>query len=517
MLDIEKFADTGQLFDNHYKLIRPLNTEGGTADVWLALDTTTVSDKEALDKAPYLDDAKLSELGLLVAIKIYKPKNALDIEGERRFREEFVIVFNCNHANLIHPTYFSIFDETPYLVLPYCQRGSSELLIGSFMNDDDLWRYIHDVAAGLNYLHHCNPPIIHQDIKPANVLIDDSGNYAITDFGISAKRMKQYASQSGDDDYEEQSGTFAYMAPERFLEGNIPSAESDIWAFGATLYELLTGHVPFGEDGGMVQPDGKVSLSFKGIKVSNDIKQLICACLSKDPSKRPTAEQILNVSKQKKFKRRPKPNSIGKTLVILCLLAVAGIVVWKLAQHNHPDPNNTETDSAQIEKTKTIDELYREAMTLLDARTTDSVQQGINQLEALADSNYVPAMYQLAITYGGMAPDDEMQYERKKLLGIKLGNNHIKDDNRLIPKTPKLEKYNDSSVNYYTRIVDLAKPEFQEVNMKSAFRAGCYYFYLKYDKAKALEFFTKANDWAIKNQDDKYRNLIEAHINACNR
>ena len=91
MLDIEKFADTGQLFDNHYKLIRPLNTEGGTADVWLALDTTTVSDKGALDRAPYLDDVKLSEVGLLVAIKIYKPKNALDIEGERRFREEFVI------------------------------------------------------------------------------------------------------------------------------------------------------------------------------------------------------------------------------------------------------------------------------------------------------------------------------------------------------------------------------------------------------------------------------------------
>ena len=224
MLDIEKFADTGQLFDNHYKLIRPLNTEGGTADVWLALDTTTVSDKDALDKAPFLDDAKLSEIGLLVAIKIYKPKNALDIEGERRFREEFVIVFNCNHANLIHPAYFSIFEETPYLVLPYCQRGSSELLIGSFAKDDDLWCYIRDVAEGLNYLHHCNPPIIHQDVKPANVLIDDSGHYALTDFGISAKRFKQLNNNS-DEYYEEQSGTFAYMAPERFIEGNIPSVE----------------------------------------------------------------------------------------------------------------------------------------------------------------------------------------------------------------------------------------------------------------------------------------------------
>lgn len=391
MLDIEKFADTGQLFDNHYKLIRPLNTEGGTADVWLALDTTTVSDKEALDKAPYLDDAKLSELGLLVAIKIYKPKNALDIEGERRFREEFVIVFNCNHANLIHPVYFSIFEETPYLVLPYCQRGSSELLIGSFMNDDDLWRYIHDVAAGLNYLHHCNPPIIHQDIKPANVLIDDSGNYAITDFGISAKRYKGVRGNQDDDDYEEQSGTYAYMAPERFIDGNIPSAESDIWAFGATLYELLTGRVPFGEDGGLVQSDDKVSLPFKGIKISKDLKLLICACLSKDPSKRPTAEQLLNATNQKRFKLAKKSNSIGMILAFFCVCAIVGLVIWKLI----PQPSLNDIPKPD-QKVTTFEERYKEAMVFVDASTMDSVRTGIEKLNILAVNNFAPAQIELA-------------------------------------------------------------------------------------------------------------------------
>ena len=410
MLDIEKFADTGQLFDNHYKLIRPLNTEGGTADVWLALDTTTVSDKGTLDKAPYLDDVKLSEVGLLVAIKIYKPKNALDIEGERRFREEFVIVFNCNHANLIHPVYFSIFEETPYLVLPYCQRGSSELLIGSFVNEDDIWHYIHDVAAGLNYLHHCNPPIIHQDIKPANVLIDDSGNYAITDFGISAKRMKQYGNQPDDDDYEEQSGTFAYMAPERFLEDNIPSAESDIWAFGATLYELLTGRVPFGEDGGLVQPDGKVSLPFKGIKISNDIKQLITTCLSKAPSKRPTAEQLLSIANRRKFNGTKKSSFIRKIITILAALAVVGIVIWILMS-----PSSDNVDHRTFEKTKTIDELYNEAMLWVDSNNADSVQQGINQLEALAEKDYAPAQVELAKTNYSLA---EKEFQSVK------GNSH---------------------------------------------------------------------------------------------
>ena len=512
MLDIEKFADTGQLFDNHYKLIRPLNTEGGTADVWLALDTTTVSDKDALDNAPFLDDAKLSEIGLLVAIKIYKPKNALDIEGERRFREEFVIVFNCNHANLIHPAYFSIFEETPYLVLPYCQQGSSELLIGGFVKDDDLWRYIHDVAAGLNYLHHCNPPIIHQDIKPANVLIDDSGNYAITDFGISAKRFKQLNSNSESDDFEEQSGTYAYMAPERFIEGNIPSAESDIWAFGATLYELLTGCVPFGEDGGLAQPEGKVSLSFKDIKISDDIKRLICACLSRNPSDRPTAEQLRDAAKQRKFKTTKKTIPIGKILAFLCLFVLAGIVAWKLIP---PNPI-IEDESDQTEITLTSEEQYSEAMAWVDASTVDSVRNGIKKLKELADSDYVPALYQLAVTYGGMT-EDELHRDRKKLLGIKLGNHNINDDIRLIPLTPESEQYNDSAISYYNRIIELDKPEYSEENMKSAFRVGYYYFYLKYNGQEAKVFFTKAKELAIKNNNQEYEQKSEKHLKVLNQ
>ena len=107
------------------------------------------------------------------------------------------------------------------------------------------------------------------------MLVDDNGNYAITDFGISAKRLRQtrrdvnktlQQSTDGYDEYEEKSGTFAYMAPERFVEGDMPSAESDIWAFGATLYELITGTVPFGEDGGSTQTENKPQLSFNGFK-----------------------------------------------------------------------------------------------------------------------------------------------------------------------------------------------------------------------------------------------------------
>ena len=195
MLNIQELADSGQLFDDHYALIRPLSIDGATADVWLALDMRTVSEEVQATVVTQLPDDEIEKVGLVVAIKIYRPQNALDIEGEQRFRDEYMIVFNCRHTNLIHPTHFSIFKDTPYLVLPYCKLGSSELLIGTKLTDNDIWDYILDVSSGLGYLHSLEPPIIHQDIKPANILLDDTHHYAITDLGISFTLQENNANQ----------------------------------------------------------------------------------------------------------------------------------------------------------------------------------------------------------------------------------------------------------------------------------------------------------------------------------
>ena len=182
MMDITAFTKSNKLFDGHYQLLRPLSTDGGTADVWLAIDVNTVD--VSVDK----DEKSIDQdTGMLVAIKIYRPKNALDIDGEQRFRDEYKIVYECRHENLLQPTNFSIYEGIPYLVLPYCKYGSSEQLIGKKLSLDDIWKFIFDVSSGLNRLHTNEPSIIHQDIKPANILIDNSKDYAITDFGISSK------------------------------------------------------------------------------------------------------------------------------------------------------------------------------------------------------------------------------------------------------------------------------------------------------------------------------------------
>ena len=199
--------------------------------------------------------------------------------------------------------------------MPYCQDGSSEKLVGKVNDPEVLWKYILDVASGLSYLHACNPPIIHQDIKPANVLIDSNGNYSITDFGISAKKENRINSY-----YEDaSSGTLVYMAPERFTENAEPLPESDIWALGATLFEIVTGDVPFGDEGGLAQEKGKTVPNIDQ-KIPNEIKKLIYSCLEKEPSKRPSAQQIVDlISERRLSKGRIK--YIYPTLII-SLLAI---------------------------------------------------------------------------------------------------------------------------------------------------------------------------------------------------
>ena len=76
MMDITAFTKSNKLFDGHYQLLRPLSTDGGTADVWLAIDVNTVD--ISIDE----ENTTGQDTGMLVAIKIYRPKNALDIDGE---------------------------------------------------------------------------------------------------------------------------------------------------------------------------------------------------------------------------------------------------------------------------------------------------------------------------------------------------------------------------------------------------------------------------------------------------
>ena len=258
----------GLLFAERYKLIRQLG-RGGFAEVWLAEDNMT---------------------NVQVAVKVYAPGTGLDDNGIKLFTQEFSLVFDMNHTNLLRPTHFDCWDRMPYLIMPLIKNGSAFKYIteGKNMPEDECWKMLHDVAAGLAYLHEKTPPLIHQDIKPDNILIDDEGRYLITDFGISARVRSTIR---GAKSQEQSGGTLAYMGPERFSTNPKPIMASDIWSLGAMMFELMTGFPPFGNHGGVLQKNGADIPVVEG-DYSQELKDIVSKCLAKDTWDRPSAGKI---------------------------------------------------------------------------------------------------------------------------------------------------------------------------------------------------------------------------------
>ena len=432
MIDIDNFSKSNKLFDGHYQLLRPLSTDGGTADVWLAIDVNTV-DVSVGDE----ENTTGQDSGMLVAIKIYRPKNALDIDGEQRFRDEYKIVYECRHENLLQPTNFSIFEGVPYLVLPYCKYGSSEQLIGKKLSSDDIWKFILDVSSGLNRLHTNEPSIIHQDIKPANILIDNSKDYAITDFGISSKHNGTHNYYYDDGN----SGTLAYMAPERFQEDAEPMC--------------LT-----------------------------DIQRLINDCLSPEPGNRPSANSIKEAALAKHY-------PINSKRKLIWIFGGIGVLVFCLLFLLFPS-KPTEPPQIPIEK------VYNDALADMKSDDATTVKHGISLMDSLSNQRYIPAIYQMAYTYGWYIEDESLK--RKKMLGIEVFNNE-KDGLYL----PKIDRYSNEALALFSKILELNDSTFAEINAQAAYRLACYYVnpnqIIKPNMAKGKKYLEQSKKWAELSND----------------
>ena len=152
---------------------------------------------------------------MVVALKIYAPDKGMDEDGVKMFSSEFTLVFNVSHKNLLTPSYYDDYNGSPYLVLPFCEKGSAQKQIGK-MDEREMAKFLLDVSSALAFLHAQHPPIIHQDIKPDNVLIDATGTYRVTDFGISTNLRSTLRKSVGIGHANDSAGTMAYMGPERF-------------------------------------------------------------------------------------------------------------------------------------------------------------------------------------------------------------------------------------------------------------------------------------------------------------
>jgi serine/threonine protein kinase len=168
-----------------------------------------------------------------VAIKCFRIGQATAWKDVELAEREARTLASLDHPKL--PKYFDHFEENGvlYLVMEKIEGESLASRRRAF-GSDEVVRMMTDVAEALRYLHERTPPIIHRDVKPANVLRRADGSYVLVDLGAVRDRSKQGGSTVV--------GTFGFMAPEQF-QGRA-SPKSDVYGLGATAIAMLTGEEP---------------------------------------------------------------------------------------------------------------------------------------------------------------------------------------------------------------------------------------------------------------------------------
>jgi serine/threonine protein kinase len=200
-----------------YRIVAPLG-EGGMAAVYKAYQQT-------MDR--------------YVALKILPRHFAADPEFVGRFEQEAKVIARLQHVHILPVHDYGTSEGFTYIVMPFVETGTlDDLLQGEPLPQDQIRKIISQVGEALHHAH--SQGLVHRDVKPSNILIDQDGNCLLTDFGIT-KVVEGTAkfTQTG-----AIIGTPAYMSPEQ-IKGETIDGRSDIYSLGIILYQLATGRAPY--------------------------------------------------------------------------------------------------------------------------------------------------------------------------------------------------------------------------------------------------------------------------------
>jgi serine/threonine-protein kinase len=229
-----------------------------------------------------------------VAVKLLDPLHGGTDIGDRFERE------GRTAARLAHPNIVQVYDageaefngrQTSYIVMEYVSGGDLKQLIDETgrLPGPELAGLCDEVCAGLAFAHEHG--VIHRDIKPHNILLDEKGHAKVTDFGIARALDTTQATRTGSF-----LGTALYSSPEQ-LQGHKVTPKSDVYSLGATLYQAAAGEPPFSgatpiEIASQHVSKAPVPPRQLGADVSEGMQALILDCLAKNPDDRPTAAGV---------------------------------------------------------------------------------------------------------------------------------------------------------------------------------------------------------------------------------
>ena len=259
---------TDSVESGRFEIIRPIG-RGAMKDVHLARDTI---------------------LGRDVALAVLRAEELDDALVERAMREVQALARLGDHPHIVTVHDTGEHDGRPYFVCQYLSGGSLRDLVRSRgrLDAGEAARLASDVCDALAHAHAAG--IVHRDVKPGNVLLDQRGHALLGDFGIAAAVDRTRLTATG-----AVLGTVSYMAPEQAKGQTVPA--SDMYALGAMLHELITGKPPFSGDVMNVlnqhlhAPPPRPSAGAPSVPAAMD--DLVAELLAKDPGARPDAAATL--------------------------------------------------------------------------------------------------------------------------------------------------------------------------------------------------------------------------------
>ena len=262
---------TGLTFAGRYQIIEELG-HGGMGRVYKVFDTD-IKEK--------------------IALKLLRPEIALDKETVERFSNELKLARKISHRNVCRMFDLGKAEGTTFITMEFVPgedlkkfiRKTGQLGAGRALS------IAKQVCKGLAEAHHLG--VIHRDLKPQNIMVDEEGMARIMDFGIARSIKGKGITGVG-----VMIGTPEYMSPEQ-VEGKEIDQRSDIYSLGVILYEMTTGHVPFEGDtpftiGVKHKSERPRNPRELNTQLPEDLGRLILRCLEKDKGKRyQTAEELI--------------------------------------------------------------------------------------------------------------------------------------------------------------------------------------------------------------------------------